>query len=431
MGNGKMQEKILFTLMMPTVLGLVCFIKDRVSFEKYLICFPWLIAVSLVLVFLTRRLENMDLFVYAVILLQDIGFALQVMVINGAGERTFESEKYTIIMLLSLCLAAVFVLVIHHPLFKKYQLLICVAVWTMTLMATLLFTHKENGVAAWIHVGEKSLQITEFVKMTFLILLATILCEKNKTDLNKYLLCLVVTGSSCLVLGIVKELGTALIMGIMFVLAIYLFMDFKYTLFNLGLMIVGVILIGAGIMLILAMQNTLGDESSLVELALRIRQRVLMVVQPSALASEDAMYQINHAKEALVSGGLFGCVFDTYVPEASSDFIFSALLANMGVVAGIVVIGLYLGLIRFGLSKAEDLYPMGFAQKLTTLFILELGVRSFWMIAGTLGIVPLTGIAMPLLVASGGTSQLVTYCMLGYIMFSQDDSLHSLRRRWR
>ncbi|GAA2379261.1 MULTISPECIES: putative lipid II flippase FtsW [Gordonia] len=132
-----------------------------------------------------------------------------------------------------------------------------------------------------------------------------------------------------------------------------------------------------------------------------------------------ADYQPNQAKFALADGGLFGKGLGqstakwNYLPNAHNDFIFAIIGEELGLVGGIIVLGLYLLLGYVGMRIARrsvDPFLRLMSATITVLFL----VQAFINIGYVVGILPVTGIQLPIL-SYGGTSALTMLAMLGLL----------------
>lgn len=102
-----------------------------------------------------------------------------------------------------------------------------------------------------------------------------------------------------------------------------------------------------------------------------------------------------------------------FLPERQTDFIFASLSEELGFVGSVLVVGLYWTLIGWCLKASQDtpldnarLYAIGCAAMLT----LQCGVN----IGMNMGLLPITGITLPL-ISAGGSSILATAGMLGIL----------------
>ncbi len=131
----------------------------------------------------------------------------------------------------------------------------------------------------------------------------------------------------------------------------------------------------------------------------------------------DGGYQALQARYALVNGGVFGVGLGqstakwSYLPNAHNDFIFAILVEETGLVGGLVVVGLFLLLgyvgMRIALRSADP-----FLRLLTGTITVLITTQMFINIGYVVGLLPVTGIQLPLL-SQGGTSMLTMLTMLG------------------
>lgn len=128
-------------------------------------------------------------------------------------------------------------------------------------------------------------------------------------------------------------------------------------------------------------------------------------------------YQIQQAIYAVISGGLagtglgFGSPY--FVPLAASDFIFAALVEELGALTGIAVLVLY-AILVLRIFRVAVLLPR--RQTFERLLLVGIGVhffvQVFIMVGGTLNLIPLTGITIPFM-SQGGMAVLVNLAEAG------------------
>jgi len=130
-------------------------------------------------------------------------------------------------------------------------------------------------------------------------------------------------------------------------------------------------------------------------------------------------YQIEKAKIAIASGGLYGLgpgksVQKNFLPQSSSDFIYAIIVEEYGLVGGLCVLGLYLLLLfRFVVAahKSNSLFGK--------LVVVGLGFpiifQALTNMAVAVELLPVTGQTLPL-ISSGGSSIWMTCIALGIIL---------------
>jgi len=135
--------------------------------------------------------------------------------------------------------------------------------------------------------------------------------------------------------------------------------------------------------------------------------------------SDEDDYQIEKAKIAIASGGIYGLgpgksVQKNFLPQSSSDFIYAIIVEEYGLAGGLLVVGLYLLLLfRFVVAahKANSLFGK--------LVVVGLGFpiifQAMTNMAVAVELLPVTGQTLPL-ISSGGSSIWMTCIALGIIL---------------
>ncbi|MCH8036534.1 MAG: rod shape-determining protein RodA [Proteobacteria bacterium] len=150
------------------------------------------------------------------------------------------------------------------------------------------------------------------------------------------------------------------------------------------------------------------------------RQRVLTFLDPE-IDPLGAGYHILQSKIALGSGGLFGRGFLqgsqshlNFLPEKQTDFIFTMLAEEFGMIGGLVLLGLYAILLIYGLAIALRSRNQ-FGRLLAVGITCNIFLYVFINIAMVMGLVPVVGVPLPL-ISYGGTAMLTIMGALGLLM---------------
>ncbi len=131
-------------------------------------------------------------------------------------------------------------------------------------------------------------------------------------------------------------------------------------------------------------------------------------------------YNIKRSYYALAEGGLFGVGLGNshekylYLFASESDFIFSIIGEELGMVGALAVIGLFLLFLYAGLRIAVSA-PDGFGCMLAGGCTIMIAFQAFLNIACCIGVFPTTGKPLPF-ISSGGSSIIATLIMVGLIM---------------
>lgn len=257
---------------------------------------------------------------------------------------------------------------------------------------------------SWVNLGLFSFQPTELVKLTFLIYLATWIEKKGLHGLKDpqygllpfaFVLCII----SFLVLA-QPDTGTLVII-IMLALAVYFIGNgpFKYFSMMLG---------GFIIMVLIAIQ-----------VAPYRLQRITAFLNPD-MEPQGMGYQINQAKIAVGSGGIFGLGIGksrqkfSYLPQVYGDSIFAVVAEEMGFIFSSLMIGLFLLIFWRGFAIARA-SPDQFSKLLSAGITCWIVFQAFINIGGIIGILPLTGVPLPF-VSYGGTAEVVSLLACGILV---------------
>jgi cell division protein FtsW len=148
-------------------------------------------------------------------------------------------------------------------------------------------------------------------------------------------------------------------------------------------------------------------------------QRMLAFLDPAG-AAEGAGYQVRQSMIAVGSGGVFGVGFGEgrqkfgFLPEPHNDFIFAMVGEEWGLLGVIFLVAVYLALVLVGFRiarRARDRFGQLLALGITNL----VAVHAVLHMAVGLGLVPTTGLALPL-VSYGRSNLVVTLASLGILM---------------
>jgi rod shape determining protein RodA len=159
------------------------------------------------------------------------------------------------------------------------------------------------------------------------------------------------------------------------------------------------------------------------------RTRVLTLLDPQRDPLGSG-YHIIQSKIAIGSGGVYGRGWLNgsqshldFLPEQSTDFIFSVFAEEFGFIGGILLLSLYAFIILRGLVvaiQAQDTYGRLLGGSLSLTFFVYLFVN----VGMVSGILPVVGVPLPL-ISYGGTSMVTLMAGFGMLM-----SINSHRRLW-
>jgi rod shape determining protein RodA len=273
------------------------------------------------------------------------------------------------------------------------------------LVAVMAFGMITSGAQRWIRLGSLSFQPSEFVKISLIIALAKFFQhppDRGAFSLKDLLVPFVLL---ILPMGLIlkqPDLGTAIIVFLI-LLSVLLFVKVRWSsLLTLGL-------IGGSMLPLL--WGFLKEYQ---------KKRIYTFFDPS-LDPLGSGYHIIQSRVAVGSGGIFGKGFMKgtqcklgFLPEQQTDFIFSVLAEEWGFVGSLVVVGLYLVLIVWGLRIAVTAKDR-FGAILSFGVVAMLFWHTFINIGMVLGMMPVVGIPLPLL-SYGGSFMVSTLAGVGLLM---------------
>lgn len=254
-----------------------------------------------------------------------------------------------------------------------------------------------HGAGLWINLpGGFSLQLTEFAKISWIIVLAHFF--KTRATKRNIIVFAVWAGVNAVMILLLPDLGSLMVL-LPTTLIVFAIMTSEYLLSFLALL-------GASVVGVLAYN------------ALPYVQRRLYGWISLWENLNDDNRQIVYGLQAVGRGGLFGRGMGNGSPEgiplASSDMIFSILWEEMGLLIAISVIALFFVIWLRSASAmitARDGFTSGLILGLSTVLLME----ALIVIGGTTGLIPLTGVTLPF-IARGGSSIIAKWIVAALLM---------------
>ena len=277
----------------------------------------------------------------------------------------------------------------------------------VTLLLLVFVLHPGAGVSAygssrWLELGPVTVQPSEIAKLALVVFAASVLARKwGKLDQPGHL-AIPLLPIWIIVAGLVMlqpDLGTTLIIsGTLFLLAFTAGVRLRY------LLATGIVGSALGMALIFSADYR--------------RVRFLAFLDPWADASNTG-YQLVQSLIALGSGGWFGVGLGAsrqkwlYVPNAHTDFIFSILGEELGLVGEIVVLAAF-GLLAFAGVRVAARAPDVFGRLLAAGIVAWFGLQTLVNLGAVTGLLPITGVPLPFL-SYGGSSLVVSLAAVGIL----------------
>lgn len=260
-----------------------------------------------------------------------------------------------------------------------------------------------GGAQSWIGVGAFSIQPSEFMKLGVILFLASFLERQQRIiqDFRRVFLpslTLVIIAFGLIMLQ--PDLGTGVVLVVTAVLM--LFSSGVKLRYFIGLSLIGV----AGLtFLILSAPYRIS--------------RITSFLNPWDDPLGDG-FQIIQSLYAIGPGKLLGLGLGNslqkyfYLPEPQTDFIFSIVAEELGFLGGTFVIVLFGILFWRGIKialEAKSKFGMYLAFGITAMIIIQVMIN----ISVVIGLIPVTGITLPLL-SYGGSSLTLTLCSIGLLL---------------
>ncbi len=282
------------------------------------------------------------------------------------------------------------------------------------LLLPVPFGRTINGAKLWIQFGGFSFQPGELAKICLVIFFAAYLAERKELlaiaskkvlsfhipDLKHFGPLLVMWGVSLAVMFYEKDLGSSLLFFSIFLVMLYIATArFVYMASGFLLFFVGAF-IGY-------------QQFSHVQLRVRVW---LDVFNPETIQGES--YQLAQSLFALATGGLFGTGLGQgrpdLIPAAQTDFVFSALGEELGLMGTVAVLVIFMLIVSRGLRVAMNARD-DFGKLLAIGLTVTLAIQTFIILAGVTRLLPLTGITLPF-VSYGGSSLLSNFILIALLL---------------
>jgi cell division protein FtsW (lipid II flippase) len=279
-----------------------------------------------------------------------------------------------------------------------------------------------NGARLWVHVGALQFQPGELGKIALIVFLAAYLREKREVlaagQLKDWGPLLVIWGAAMMILFVTDDLGSGLLfygifLGMLYVATARL----AFVVVGFGLFLAGSVAVYQG--------------------TPHVRERVINWLQPwsdhkvfcplngqmtfrqdcQSYQEVQSLYSIAHGQmggTGLGSGTFRNASGGQIIPFLNTDFIYSALAQELGLIgaAGLILLYMVFVLRGFRISLfAGD----GFSKLLAAGLTFGFALQTFIIVGGILRVIPLTGITLPL-VSYGGSSIVANFLVLAGLM---------------
>lgn len=274
------------------------------------------------------------------------------------------------------------------------------------------------GSKLWINLGFITIQPGEFAKICIVLFLAGYLAENRellsianhnvmgfKIPRLRLLAPLFVVWGVCLaIVAFERDLGSALLFYTLFLIMLYVATG------RISYVIIGIVLLGIG-------------GFGMYQIMAHVRTRFEIWLNPF-IDAQNSGYQLVQSLYSLADGGLVGQGIGRgmadRIPVVESDFIFSAIGEECGLLGGAAVLLLFMLFAVRGLTTAarakSDLAAFS-ATGLTA----AISFQAFLIVGGVTRLIPLTGVTLPFM-SQGGSSLLASFIIVALLMRAGDEA---------
>ncbi len=253
-----------------------------------------------------------------------------------------------------------------------------------------------HGASLWLYIGGQSIQLTEFVKIAYLIVLAAFF--KNRPPLKIQIAFAAWAAVVFFLVMMLPDLGTAMVL-LPTTLVVFFVMTSEYIK-TLGILVGGTAMGALAYTMFPYVQRRISGWTSLWS------------------EVNDQNRQIVYGLQAIARGGAVGRGLGNGSPESIAqymdDMVFDALCEELGLITGVIILILFI-VIWLRATRITMQVRDGFSSSLILGFGTAFFVEATVVIAGNTGLIPLTGATLPF-VAAGGSSLLAKFIMLGILL---------------
>jgi cell division protein FtsW (lipid II flippase) len=301
----------------------------------------------------------------------------------------------------------------------RYRYLLAVAGLGLLLMPLVPKVGQNiNGARLWVRLGPLSFQPVELAKLALIVFFASYFVEKREllstptmrvgnrlvTDPRPFGPVVLAWAFSLLVMTAEHDIGFSLLLFCVFISMLWVATGrARYLLVGAVLFLVGAVVA----------QHLFGQ----------VHERIAIWLDPWKYAQSTGL-QLVQAAYGMGTGGVAGTGLGLghpgLIPVVTSDFIFAAFGEELGLVGTSMLVVAYVVLVGVGL-RAALAARSEFSKLLATGLSAVLGLQAFFIMAGVVRLLPLTGVTLPF-VAYGGSSLVANYVLAGVLVRCTDEN---------
>ncbi len=280
-------------------------------------------------------------------------------------------------------------------------LLVCLILLVLVLIPGI--GSVRNGSRSWFGIGPFGIQPSEAAKLGLIIFTSKYLTNSNKFLKSYKQGVFPILGITLLIFGLIMlqpDLGTGLILVTSIISLLFIAgVNMKFFLYIGFLGLIGVV-----VLIIIAPYRM---------------DRITSFIDPWSDALGTG-FQIIQSLYAIGPGGLLGVGFSNsiqkhfYLPEPQTDFIFSIIAEEFGVLGAFIVVGLFSIILIRGIKIALSTKDQ-FSKYLAFGMVFQIIFQTIMNLMVVIGLIPVTGVTLPFL-SYGGSSLLISMVSMGILL---------------
>ena len=266
----------------------------------------------------------------------------------------------------------------------------------LALLATLFIGSSAKGSSRWIYIAGFTLQPSEFVKPAFVVITAWLFAENSRRpDIPGNLFSIILFGIVASLLIVQPDFGQTMLIAIVW--GALFFMAGMPWIWIMALGVIGIV-------------GMLSAYFLFSHVASRINRFI---------TGEGDNYQVDRGIDAILNGGWLGQgpgegTVKNILPDSHTDFLFAVVAEEFGIIACMLLVGVFAFIVLRGLAKSldeKDAYVRMSASGLALLF----GFQSMINIGVNLKLLPAKGMTLPF-ISYGGSSMLAMAMGMGFLL---------------
>lgn len=328
---------------------------------------------------------------------------------EGGGDPFFFVKRQIIAAVLGLVAMIVILRVDYRYIARLSRLIYLLTL--VSLVAVFVIGRTSGGAGRWLSVGPLSIQPAEFAKISLILMLSLVLVDGERLQSwGGVLRALAYTAPPFVLVMLQPDLGTGLtLVGIVLGMLFFAGAPLKYL----------AVLTGGGFAAVVG--AIVASINGWVTVLKPYQINRLLVFLDPYRYRHDEGWNVIQSMIAIGSGSFFGKgLFGgsqtqlNFLPARHTDFIFSVIGEEFGFIGGLIVLGLFAVVLWRGVRimlAAKDMTGALLAAGFVTLLFVHVLIN----VGMTLGVMPITGLPLPL-ISYGGTSVMVTFIAVGLVL---------------